>query len=244
MKLLFITLLLIMGTGQISAQTPKVNSDAEIDRHHEIGIDVTGFIKRFLNVGNVFYDQGYGYYYYPEPYNPIYQATYRYMMKPGNIRFGVGGAINSEDFDNIIYYGDSTIRKRVNNILDLRLGWEFKTDLSKRWQAFYGLDIRGSYVYSRNDAWNIDIDYVTGRESKTKVLGIAPVLGFRFKISSRFSLTTEASFALNFSETVTKEYYANRNGIVPKKQDFIFPKLNSIKGSFNQPLSIIATFNL
>lgn len=231
--------LTIVGWGAMGQQN---NANLPIDHKNEIGLDATGFIKRFLSFGNSYYDYGYGYG-YGEIYNPTYQVTYRRLFNAGNIRFGVGGSYNSEDFQKF-YSVDSTIRTRMNNSFDARLGWEFKTELSKRWQVYYGVDFRTSYTYFKDDDIDFNASYASGVETNTQVFGLAPLLGFRFKITPRLSLTTEASFALNIQESKTRNYYSPRYEALPPIEDVKAPTLKSVYGTFNQPLSVIITFNL
>ncbi len=232
MKIVLSTLLLLIGTAQGFSQTEASTKDWETERHHEIGLDATGFIKKFTNIiGETDFEY------------PTYQFTYRYKTNVGNIRFGVGGRYADNEFQTF-YYTDSTIRKRIGKSLNFRLGWEFKTDISKRWQAFYGLDFRASYFYSRNDAYDYTGSYLLGRESNGETVGVAPLLGFRFKITPRLSLTTEASFAFNISKNNTRIYYIPLIDSAPLIDDLEYDELKSVNGDFNAPLSVILTFDI
>ncbi|MFD1551014.1 hypothetical protein DNU06_04565 [Putridiphycobacter roseus] len=232
MKLWSISICLFLGTGQAFSQNEKAAADWETVRHHEIGLDATGFIKKFTNITG---ESDFQY--------PIYQFTYRYKMNVGNIRFGAGGLYAENEFQNL-YYGDSTIRKRFTKTLNLRLGWEFKTDISKRWQAFYGVDFRASYGQFRDDNYTYEYQYSLGREYNTETIGIAPLLGFRFKITPRLSLTTEANFSISMTKSKETIKYIPLNDYVPIVEDKELDELKSINGYFDAPLSVILTFDI
>ena len=232
------TLLLLISLSGLTAisQTPSAGQDLEIDkfRHHELGVDVTGFIKYFTNIVNS-----------EESVLPfsVYQFSYRFKMQRfGNVRFGAGGAYNEREFQNV-FIQDSTIRKFMNNIVNVRIGWEYQSEISKRWQAFYGIDFRPGYGYLRNDAVQYNGGYVVGEETKIKVFGVAPLLGFRFKITPRLSLTSEASFSLSFQESTKRTYFVPLFDTVPPQEE-VSTTLKSTFGNFNAPLSIIMTFDL
>ncbi|MFK8038117.1 MAG: hypothetical protein AB8B74_07505 [Crocinitomicaceae bacterium] len=243
MKNALVAIIFIIGGFNGISQTDESNLGIDNFRHHEVGLDATGFIKYFTNILNL--DDA------VQPVS-IYQFTYRFKTRKfGNIRFGAGGNYNEREFQNF-FQGDSTVRTRMSNGVSVRIGWEYHTEISKRWEAFYGIDFRPTFSYFRDDAigyeysqidpWNNTIAYVVGQEVKSKTMGVAPLLGFRFKVTPRLSLTSEASFSVNFQENSTRTYYSIFDNAVAK-EDFK-TNLKNTFGSFNAPLSIILTFDL
>ncbi|MFK8044597.1 MAG: hypothetical protein AB8B72_03825 [Crocinitomicaceae bacterium] len=236
MKNILLAIAATIAISQTQAQGQEIArpENSSLGLTHEIGLDATSFIKYFTTFNNTDFFT---------PTNPTYQFTYRLKSKYGNVRFGAGGNYSEQEFQNN-FIGDSTVRKRMNNALNIRIGYELKTDISKRWQAFYGIDFRPSYQYFRDDAVQYNFEYVVGQEIKSKILGVAPLLGFRFKATPRLSLTTEASFPVNFVNTTTRTYFAARFDGVPFREDDEIEGLKSVFGQFNPPISLIVTFDL
>lgn len=201
--------------------------------HNEFGIDATGFIKQFLNFNTGQFNI---------VYTPTYFITYRRHLNCGNIRFGVGGSFASQDIP-VALPEDSNKYHSNAYTLDTRIGWEFTNELSKRWQVFYGLDFRPSYVYSKNDARFWSGGYANGTETKSQVMGIAPLIGFRFKLTSRLSLSTESSFAINVEKSSERRYFIPVTGQYPPTPD-ITTHTKKLSGGFNQPLSLMFTFDI
>lgn len=234
MKAIFFIVLFFLSFTDAFSQKLETELDWDQNRHHEIGVDATGFIKQFTNLNGDFFSAN---------FIPIYQFTYRYKTRFGNLRFAIGGNYSEQEFQNL-FIGDSTIRKRMNNFISGRIGWEFKNEISKRWQVFYGVDFRPSFSYAREDALQYNFDYVIGQESKSKIMGFAPLLGFRFRLLPRLSLMTEASFVMNFQTTSNRLYYAPRYDEFPAKEDVKMDDLKSVYGSFNAPINVIIAFDL
>lgn len=231
MRLFFSVLFLTICIRNSFAQDTTGRSNIY---HNELGIDATGFVKQFVS---------FGYSEYPSDYNPTYYITYRRHLKCGNIRFAIGGDFENEDISPG-FSADSNKYYKKYYSYDTRLGWEFSNGLSKRWQVFYGLDFRPGYTYSKNDAPYWNGGYANGSESKTQTYAFAPLLGFRFKINDRLSLTTETSFSVIFSQNTTRRYYIPVTSQYPAIPDVVKPKTKSIYSSFSQPLSLIFTFEI
>jgi len=228
-KLLFsIVFLFIVLTsfGQDSATTVTPYKD-------EFGLDITGLIQQFLLINQGEYD---------EKYAPTYYLTYRRHFKSGNIRAAIGCAFENKD-QPAYYEDDSNKYKSRSFSFDIRMGWEFISQLSKRWQIFYGLDFRPSYYYLEDDFVYLSGSYATGKEIVNQQYGVAPLLGIRFKFSDRLSLTTEASFSVNYSNSWVRTYYTPIQNTYPTQPDEIV-KTKSLFSSFSQPLSLILTFDL
>jgi hypothetical protein len=201
--------------------------------HNEFGIDATGFAKQFLNFNPS--TSGGSYYF------PTYYLTYRRLFRCGNIRFAAGGDFaNSESLP---VPPDSNVSHSNSYSIDARLGWEFFSNIHKRFQIFYGVDFKPSYTYSKNDGSFSNGGYANGTENKTQIYGIAPLLGFRFKLTNRLSVTTEASYSINFSSYSGRRYFTPLSS-QPPMPDVVTPKIKRIYSNFSQPVSVILTFNI
>jgi hypothetical protein len=231
MKKHFLALLISIISLTVFAQ--DTTNQKKIYRN-EFGVDATGFIKQFLNFNQT---------QFPDYYTPTYYLTYRRHFSGGNIRFGIGGTFLKQDIA-APFTGDSNSYHSSSYSFDARIGWEFFSKLSKRWQAFYGLDFKPSIYHSKNDAPYWNGGYANGIEVDSKILGLGSVLGFRFKLTNRISLTTETSFSLFFENTSTRKYFIPVTNQFPAMADVVTPDMKKIYGSYSQPLSVIFTFDI
>lgn len=232
MKKSKLLLLIILSNFQILAQHLSSQNDSAGKYKNEFGLDITGTIRFFTKL------QSSSDYFYV----PTYYLTYRRYMDKGNIRFGMGGEAITQELPSP--YNDSTVYKSNSSSLDSRFGWEFKSDLSKRWQAHYGLDFRFSMGNEKNEANYFNGGYANGYESHFSILGLAPVLGFRFKLNERISLLTEANLSFNMIK-----YYKNRHFYTPVNgsppiADELHPDTKGFYTQFSQPLAIYFVFNI
>ena len=212
--------------------TISLNAQEESKTYkNEIGLDATGFIRTIVNFNS---DN--------QNYFPTYYLSYRRKFKPGNIRFAIGGNYDKRDIP-AVFENDINAYYRSSKSFDARIGWEFKTELSRRWQVYYGMDVRPGFNYYYNDAQYWNGGYANGIETKTQVLGFAPLLGFRFKLTDRISLLTESSLSLNFEKTDTRRFYTPIDTTFPEIQDNKNPTTQAVYTSFLQPLSIFFTFD-
>lgn len=228
------TTLLLLSFFAISSAAIGQDTVKTKQYHNEFGIDATGFVKQFIFISTNNF---------PEYYIPSYFLTYRRHLKCGNIRFAIGGSFSDHDIPTA-FTGDSNNYHYTSRSFDSRIGWEFSNELSKRWQVFYGMDFRPSFSYTKDDAPYWNGGYANGSEEKSQNYAIAPVLGFRFRINQRLSLSTEASFSLNFQQSESKRYYLPVSSIYPPKNDVIVPKAKTVFTGFSQPLSLFLTFDI
>ena len=229
MKKIFLTLtlasLLLSGFAQDSLRTKP--------RNNEFGIDATGFIKQFISLSISEY---------PQYYSPTYYLTYRRHFKPGNIRFAIGGNYSSRDLSPA-FAGDTNKYRAKSSGLDTRVGWEFYNNLGKRWQVYYGIDFTVSYSYSKNDAPYWNGGYANGSESRIQTYGLSPLLGFKFKILKRLSISTEASFIIYMQQTENRRYYIPVASGYPPIPDQVSPLTKNLSTSFTQPVSVFIAFD-
>lgn len=211
--------------------TAFAQSDS-IQKKNELGLDATGFIRFFTQ----FQASG------DFAYLPTYYITYRRYFNSGNIRFGIGG--DGENFELIEPFNDSIQFNNRAVAISTRLGWEWEVDLTKRWQAFYGVDFRYIQRNQNNGANFFNGGYAVGNIVKSTTLGLSPILGVRLNINHRISLLAEASFSfyrLNYSET---EQTTPVQAGLPEQEDVVRPTTTSWYTTFQQPLSVFFVFSL
>ncbi len=201
---------------------------------NEIGLDATSFIKYYINFGQNEFSPS---------YSSNYFITYRRHLSKSNIRFAIGGDLRDNDIAPG-FEADSNSYHNHSHWLALRIGWEKYTDMNTRWQVFYGIDFKPSFSYSKNDAPYWNGGYANGIESKTREYSIAPLLGFRYRLNQRISLSTEANLSINWRHQESRRYYIPVTSDYPDKPDDASPNIDLFFTKFNQPISIFITFDL
>jgi Outer membrane protein beta-barrel domain len=228
-KIILITLLLLSISSY--SQTDSLNKKYR----HELGADITGLLSQF------FYTNNSNYY----SKIPLYFVTYRYHLKKSNLRFGIGGTYNKQSINGYKINGEDKVFYNSQTNFSVRLGYEFVSELSKKWQAFYGIDFRPTIINADNQAQYSNGGYINGYKSKSTVYGFAPLLGFRFRINDRVSITTEASFSYNIEKKLSqKTYISLDNNVYPYIPNDKELKNTNIEASFSQPLFLILTVKL
>lgn len=225
-------ILFIAFISVLNVSFSQVKKDSAKVYHNEFGVDVTSFLMLYLPLGQ------------NDFYSPSYYLTYRRKFESGNIRSGLGGDFSNQNVGNTNYPNDSNKYNRFGYGVDFRIGWEFVNEISKRWQVYYGLDTKISYQHYKNDLNYFSNGYAYGSETNYNTFGISPVLGFRFKLNKRLSLTTETNLSINWSKSSRREYYTPYISSLPAIADQITPSEVRIYSQFSQPLSIIFTFDI
>ncbi len=219
----------------VSVTSAQDSSSVVKKYHNEFGIDATGFMKQFIYISNSQYGGPY--------YTPTYYLTYRRHFRTGNIRFAIGMGYTYQDI-NSPFEEDKNEYNANSFQFDARIGWEFFEKLSKRWEAFYGLDFRPSYQHEKNDVQFWNGGYANGYERTTETYSVSPLLGFRFRLTDRLSLTTEASFSITHFESDSRNYFTPVTDQYPEMEDIDKPKTKAMYTSFSEPLFIIITFDI
>ena len=124
------------------AVSTSAQSDPPHWRRNEFGLDLTTFFRQFLTWSG---SEA------PSYYVPAYMLTYRYHFRQWNIRAAIGGDISREDRSTPYDFGPSTYASDKSAI-DLRVGAERFSELGRRWQVCYGIDIRTSRSLRVEDA--------------------------------------------------------------------------------------------
>ncbi len=228
-----ISLLIIISISALTTYSQDSIKKAKV-YHNEFGIDATGFFKQFIYINSSMYGG--------DNYSPSYYLTYRRHFKNGNIRVAIGGAYTSYDLPPSSY--DSNTYQFRDRSLALKIGYEFFSNLSKRWQVFYGADFRPSWAYSKDDAPYWNGGYANGKEAQSVIYGIAPLLGFSFKFNSRLSISTETSFGINYYQSQGRNYFIPESSAYTPLPDQKIPKSSKTYTSFSQPIAVIVTFDI
>lgn len=207
--------------------------DTARQHRHELGLDFTNFFGNYLG----FNTAGSG-----SLYVPAYMVTYRHHFRHWNIRAAVGGDLSRTERPTSFDFGPENYASERTEVY-LRIGAERFSELGRRWQVYYGLDLRPSWLHVVEDAVYWNGGYSNGEEVKGRSFGIAPLMGVRFRLTPRFSLTTEASWGLQWINNESRKYYAAVIEGYPDIPD-VTTKSSSLISSFQPPFSVIATFDL
>src|SRR6187402_3256959 len=126
MKPLSLFLLLFITCISVQAQ----DSLRVKPRRHEVGVDLTSFIKYYVNLSSGTFQAG----------TSPYYVQYRFHLKYGNnIRAGIGGSYYDAEISSP-YMDDQNKYKNKQQSLNYRLGFEHSENISARFQVFYGID--------------------------------------------------------------------------------------------------------
>ncbi len=141
-------------------------------------------------------------------------------------------------------YVDNIETVRFDTINDSRsvitlegsMGIERKVNLYKKFQVFFGADFFIRYFevenISRQSRYTWD-----NRYTKSNDYGIAPFIGFRYKLNNRISITTESNIKLFYTD------YHNGRNYFPDNQYGYSATSKKWKTEYTPPTSIYVTFN-
>ncbi|UPT66469.1 MAG: Lpg1974 family pore-forming outer membrane protein [Sphingobacteriales bacterium JAD_PAG50586_3] len=184
--------------------------------HHELGINVSGFIKTFITPANSTELSASA---------NNYLLSYKTIFKNGAaIRAGLGGNYSNKNQTEDNFTGTLNVR---NSQVNARVGAEWQFKLTRRWNFYTGLD----FVYSGGtERSETPIDNINKAitESKFSGMGGGPVVGIQFRLNKRISLLAEGAlyamankitdrssipaFPGNDSKEVTNEFNINFTG--------------------------------
>lgn len=151
--------------------------------HHELGVDAGPFLSQFIGRGSGSF------------WTSNYSLMYRYHFDNIAIRARVGGFADNDDYTT----NDTIKNTREEERLYGRIGIERKVDFKKRWQFFYGIDFVAE-TRSQNSLSDYGNEERKNR-SHIQSYGAAPLIGFRFKINDRISVSTESSYGFFYTKT-------------------------------------------
>lgn len=221
----YITIVLILVTLSVSAQKDrKERRTMEYDSlwlsktHHEIGVNVTEFIKTFLVPNNIVI---------PASATGSYIVTYKTLFKGGPaLRFGIGGRYSNRVTEDDDFDGFQSVR---NTQLSARIGFEWQFKLGKRWNSYAGVDAIYFSTLNRSDVPNFQQGrFIT--VDKSRAYGGGPVAGIQFRLHKRISLLTEAAVYGQFSSSAqnqTDTSFPQNNSSTKRKEtnvNFVVPQ--------------------
>lgn len=200
-------------------------------RRHSIGVDVSGFLFRYIGHSDSAVST-----FQPSPY----WASYRFRLnKHWNLRAAVGGSLNRLDRPSRIASREAY--RTEQSTFSARMGVERVQELAKRWQIFYGLDLRAATTHRLSEETYSNAGYVYGSEQGSTNWGPAALFGARFRITPRLNLLTEAGLAFLVTTEEQREFYMPTMEDKPPLPD-METKTTGLRTQFNPPLSITATF--
>jgi hypothetical protein len=159
-----------------------------------------GFKIGFSQFANIFQGSTSG------PLNNTYIVDYKRKFGHNQaIRLGIAGNYGQQE-GNLNSSGNI---KTVYGILQPRIGWEYNHYFTARWSCFYGFDVKGRWYHykERQEGVYYDSDHEEATEITTRQsyqAGLAPLLGFEFAISRRFSLTTAMHLTIFYGKQTSK----------------------------------------
>lgn len=185
MKKLSTVLIVVCLLFSLTAQTQN-----EKTYRSELGLDVTSLLGRTIST-SVW--GGFS----TVDYQPTYYLYYRYRFDQFRLRTAIGGDLISNDLEN---------GNRVQSNFDFKVGVEFFSQIGERWELYYGLDgvVGSSKLYNEYKIYN---EYLYNNEDKTNYKGVAPFLGFRFKVSKRMNIAVEMSAVIRQENIISNQLY-------------------------------------
>jgi len=187
--LLLIFSLTFIFSQNLFAQDYGDENHSSQEKFSEVGINATSFINEFISLNSN--DASIG----------DYMISYKYHFGSKALRFGLGGKFNKVDEDTD---GNGT-RVTNNNQFDLRVGYEWKKRITRRWGFYTGMDILAGNDFNSSVSDNFERVETSIR---TSTFGGGPILGIQFFINSHISLMTEGSLYYKHSIVNTKKSFS------------------------------------
>ncbi len=211
---LLLLMALYLGQPCLAQNQPITSTN-----RHEIGFDITTLLDYTIFKSTLNYPK-------------LYQVMYRYHFTKWDIRSGIG--VNFGEGERLT--NDTSQLISNNNYFAFRAGVEGKIDFKKRWQFFYGFDVITRRTVSTSALINSSL-YDTEYVDKLTRYGVAPLLGLRFKINKRVSITTESNFAVYYFDNEQKYIYHKnpRFNRITKSEGFntLFTPVANVNFTYN-----------
>lgn len=159
---------------------------------NELELDVTNLLKVAV------VSSGYEGYYFSNISSP-YLLTYRRYI--GNFDIHTGFGIGGSKISNV--RNDTITRDSKNFDFSYGIGFAHYTNISNRFNLFYGSDVLFNLETStyENVSYYSDEKYYDYRKSKTLGGGVRPFVGVQFYVHPKISLSTEAALRLMFDKS-------------------------------------------
>jgi hypothetical protein len=180
-KKLLGALFILFLTHILSAQDDAPRTEKKIK--HELGLNVTNLITDLLGNNNRS-DPG------------TYLISYKRLSGNSAFRLGlnVNFSIDQQRFNGF----DNNL---TNQNLQIRLGKEWRHDIVKRLQYYFGVDGLAGYQ-SEQSAATVNGSTIIQKNGVVQV-GVGPVLGFQFAIYDKLLIGTEGSLYATFNRSST-----------------------------------------
>jgi hypothetical protein len=205
---ILVTLIPLIGSSQ---DTTKATPSKDCKFNHEIGGNMTLFLKQVFNLSNTTLTV--------LPYDITYKLIRKNDKWAGRAGFGItmnNSSINTTQTttsqNQSTITGPDPVIPTTNNSMNLfyRIGWECRHSFGTRIIASAGLDLAGQYGSSHSQNTEIDnnlpnsYDYLrTTDDISTLAYGGGPVAGLQFMLTKNLSIFTE--MPLYFMHTSQKE---------------------------------------
>jgi hypothetical protein len=178
---------------------------------NEFGLNVTNLIVDLLGNNNRS-DPG------------TYLLSYKRLNGRTAFRLGlnVNFTLNQQRFNGF----DNNL---TNQNLQLRLGKEWRHDIAKRFQYYFGVDGLAGYQ-SEQSAANVNGATIIQKD-EVALLGVGPVLGFQFALYEKLLIGTEGSLYATFNKAST-DFTTFGSGLIPARSS------NGIKIQTGLPKSL------
>jgi hypothetical protein len=212
MKKICFTLVLLVAAISLSGQEVKPDTTKR-EYKNVVGIDATTIIRQFINFNSNAY------------FSSPYMISYKRIIKSNAIRLGLYGNLATSENSSSDTFNVKTTSFNVN----IGLGFEHYSYLTKRWNLYFGADLITKYNENQSEHFSA---YDSNTQRSTNFgLGISPLIGIQFRINSRLSLSTESSYDILF---VTSKNHFSYNSYPYNRNQ----KRTGINTQFNAPASI------
>lgn len=177
MKKLVTSLFFMLSISLVLFSQEETDSTIK-NTNHQIGFNIGSLVKALTNKDDL----------------PMFQETftYKYIKNNSALRVGLGGV-----YQNIVSDDNFNSGSDIDQtILTVRIGYEKQKDVSKKWQYYYGWDLK----FSNSDLKNESL-FSSNSRIKSKTFAVSPLLGFQFRLMPSVFLQTEASLDFYYSES-------------------------------------------
>jgi hypothetical protein len=162
---------------------------------HYLGVQANQLIKQILNFSNS----------NPVVDNP-YLLTYSVNSKRTGAGFSSGLGYSVNEFSD----GDQTNKRttKINN-LALRIGFEKKSNLGKKWFTSWGIDLvressKNETSNSQSQLNNPNFKFNSNTTNESSLWGFGPRFTLNFRITDKIILGTEATYYYKSGTTTAK----------------------------------------
>jgi hypothetical protein len=179
----------------------SIAQELSTDQKNQFSINGSSFIKNFMSLNS------------NAAPSQTYQFMYRRFMSNGNAvraQFGLAYFQSSEEEDD-----DSNVFRSSAN--DFSLGFEKRTQISKRWLYYFGGQALLQYSVDKSE--NSSGTFQSIDEELRYGIGIGAIVGLQFNINDRISLGTEGGLPIVYTVATSKQTFSSET--VESKMEFV-----------------------